>query len=104
MEVVVAADAGVEPDAVVVCFGDAGLADAAVLAAGGLGEAAGAAVVGVVGWWVEERVVVGVDVEVLGEVGGVDGRGARAGEVNEEVGEGAEDWDEDVVVGRREEG
>jgi hypothetical protein len=45
VSVVVAADAGVEPDAVVVGLGDTGPAEGAVFAAGGFGEGARAA------WW-----------------------------------------------------
>ena len=79
--VVGAADAGVEPDAVVVALCDAGAAEGAVFAAGGFGEVAGAAgwggVVGVgvgvgVGW-VEEGVVVGVGGHGEGVAGGRDG-------------------------------
>ena len=106
MGVVVAGDAGVEPDAVVVGLGDAGPADGAVFAAGWFGEGAGAAlvVVGCPRGGVEERVVVGVEGEVLGEVERGDGRGARAGEVDEDVGEEAESGEGEVVVRGGEEG
>ena len=89
--VVGAADAGVEPDAVVVVLGDAGAAEGAVFAAGGFGAVTGAA-----GWhrgrgrgrgvgWVEERVVIGVGGHGEGVDGSRDGRGAGAGEVEEDV-------------------
>lgn len=110
IDVVVPADAVVDPDAVVVGLLDAGAADTAVLAAGGFGEAAGAAGLGgerrgwedgaagveVVGA-VEDGVIKRVPFQGRGVVGAGDVRGGRAGEVQEQVGRADGEGDQDVV-------
>ena len=73
INVVVAADAVVDPDAVVVLALDAGAAEGAVFAARGFGVLAGGAEVA----GVEEEVVVGVGCQG-GVVGGVEGGGGRS--------------------------
>jgi uncharacterized membrane protein len=125
VEVIVAADAVVDPDAVVVGLLDAGVADAAVFAAGGFGQVAGAAglggegsVVAVVvvvillvllvlllagvGAAVEDGVVVGVSVHCDMVVLRRDGGRGETGEVEEYVGWGGEDGDQDEVEGEEE--
>ncbi len=98
VEVVVPSDAVVDPDAVVVGLLDASAADAAVFAAGGFGEGAGAA-----GWGEgagtrgEDGVVEGVGEHCVGVVGRVNGGASGDGEVEEEVGWGEEEGEEDVL-------
>lgn len=110
IDVVVPADAVVDPDAVVVGLLHAGAADAAVFAACRFGELAGPAGLG--GEWggwrdvargvevvgaVEDGVVVRVPFQGRGVVGAGDGRGGGAGEVQEQVGRAGEEGDQDVV-------
>ena len=82
------ADAVVDPDAVVVVFGDAGAAEGAVFAARRFWGMAGAA--GKVG--VVEHMVVGVG------WGGVEEGGGAGTEVGGEVGTGEKGGKEEVVV------
>jgi hypothetical protein len=105
--VVVAADAVVDPDAVVVLALNAGAAEGAVLGARGFGVVAGGAEVA----WVEEEVVVGVGCQggVVGWVerdGGVllvvdggdgDGGGCAGAEVESVVGE-KDGWGDEEFV------
>ena len=84
MEVVVAADAVVDPDAVVVGLLDAGAADAAVFAACGFGAVAASAGLGVPGLGrVEDGVVWRVGEHGGGVVFGAYGGRGRLGQVEE---------------------